>query len=96
MQWLISNGASKKKMQSHQTLSSQVMRISSKFSVLYSKSCMTIVTCEDVGVIMYFALVLFMQAKRFISELSRIADHTSSSTFTVQQLRDVVKVYTSI
>ena len=34
-----------------------------------------------------------MQAKRFISELSRIADHTSSSTFTVQQLRDIVKVY---
>ena len=32
------------------------------------------------------------QAKRFISELSRIADHTSSSTFTVQQLRDIVKV----
>jgi hypothetical protein len=33
-----------------------------------------------------------MQAKRFISELSRIADHTSSSTFTVQQLRDIAKV----
>ena len=37
-----------------------------------------------------------MQAKRFISELSRIADHTSSSTFTVQQLRDIVKVYITL
>lgn len=32
------------------------------------------------------------QAKRFISELSRISEHTTNSTFTVQQMRDTAKV----
>lgn len=31
------------------------------------------------------------QAKRFISELGRIAEHTSSSVFTVQQMKDIAK-----
>ena len=34
----------------------------------------------------------FLQGKRFIAELNRVAEHTSSSVFTVQQLRDVGKV----
>ncbi len=32
------------------------------------------------------------QAKRFISELSRMADHTSNPTFTVPQMKDIAKV----
>ena len=32
------------------------------------------------------------QAKRFISELSRMADHTNSSTFTWSQLKEITKV----
>lgn len=32
------------------------------------------------------------QAKKFISELSRMADHTNSSTFTWSQLKDITKV----
>ena len=50
--------------------------------------------CDALPQSFFFFFLFFppTQAKRFISELSRIADHTSSSTFTVQQLRDIVKV----
>ena len=36
-----------------------------------------------------------LQSKRFVSELGRLAEQTSNSTFTVQQMKDIAKVGTS-
>ena len=33
-----------------------------------------------------------LQGKRFISELSRVAEHSASSVFTVQQMKEIAKV----
>ena len=35
-----------------------------------------------------------LQSKRFVSELGRLAEQTSNSTFTVQQMKDIAKVGT--
>ncbi len=35
---------------------------------------------------------LFVQGKRLISELNRVADHNGSSMFTVPQMKDIAKV----
>ena len=44
------------------------------------------------SVLLFFVQTLPQQAKRFIGELNRMAEHNASSLFSVQQLKDLAKV----
>ena len=44
----------------------------------------------------FYCSALAQQAKRFISELNRMAEQNASSLFSVQQLKDLTKVHTAI
>jgi len=50
------------------------------------------VVVKYVECFLFFVQTLPQQAKRFIGELNRMAEHNASSLFSVQQLKDLAKV----